>query len=156
VPAARAQIVSAATALYAAERAAAGKAGGAFDTGAFRAALTRVQPVTRWDGQTLPLPGGMEAGRFQEVLGNLPPAALAGAMAEDGRAITPAMIARGGFELVPVGSGLFELRFGGRQVMRREGGAFRLDVPAAAALPAPSAPPQGRARIGGGGGRITQ
>jgi hypothetical protein len=128
-PTARSEAIAAATALYAAEAAQRGETAGAFDAGRFRAALARVQPVVRWDGQTLPVPGGMTPRAFTDRLENLPPEALAGAMAQDGRAITPAMIARGGLELTPVGSGLFELRYGGNQVMDgRAGGAFRLRI----------------------------
>jgi soluble lytic murein transglycosylase-like protein len=151
MPAARAQIVSAATALYAAEMNEAGKAGQPFDARRFRAALRTVQPMTDWGSQRLPLPPGMSERDFTTLLSDLPPQALAGAHALDGRPITPAMVARGDIDLLPVGAGLFELRRGAAQVLGPAGQPFRLDVTAAAALPRPSAlrTPQETPGLGG-------
>jgi hypothetical protein len=135
MPAARAQLLSAARALYAAEMQDAGRTGQAFDARRFRRAIERIQPFHSYGGREVPLPPGMDGRAFDRLMAALPPEALAGARAMDGRPITPAMVARGGFELLSIGTGRYELRYAGHQVLAAEGDRpFVLDLQAAAEL----------------------
>ncbi|MDW8399718.1 MAG: hypothetical protein RMK90_14270 [Acetobacteraceae bacterium] len=72
----------------------------------------------------------MDRATFRDLLRALPEAALAGAQAADGRAITPAMLARGGFTLHAIAPGRYRLRWGGYDVLdaARPGQAFVLDL----------------------------
>ncbi|MCX8133166.1 MAG: hypothetical protein N3D18_04275 [Roseococcus sp.] len=147
LPAARAQLVSAARALYAAALAREGREAQPFAPREFRAAIERIQPFGDHGGRRVPLPPGFDQALLDRLMANLPPEALAGARAEDGRPVTPAMVARGGFELLAVAPGRFEMRYAGRQVLDAEGRPFRLDLPRALEL-APDlrrpAPPAGQ------------
>lgn len=140
LPAARAQLVSAARALYAGSLARQGREAQPFNAREFRQAIERIQAFADYGGRRVPLPEGMSEDRFAAVMYALPPERLANAVAADGRPITPAMVARGGFELLAVGPGRYMLRFGGREVLdaTRPGQAFVLDLNGAE--PAPGAP----------------
>jgi hypothetical protein len=141
--AARSQLVAAARALYAAEAGERGTLGAAFDRSRFAAAIERVQPMASYGNGTVPLPAGITARELHRLMADLPPAALTGAMAMDGRPITPGMVARGGFDLRAVAPGRYELSYGGAQVMNDRGQPFILDLPAAARAAAapPASPP---------------
>ena len=166
MPRAMADAQAAALALYAARG---DLRPGVFDARAFRRELEALAPTTRWGGRATALPRGMDERRFHDLMAALPAERLAGAVAGDGMAITPEMLARGGFQAMAVGPGRYLLRFGGFEVQdaRREGAAFVLDIngaePARAGLGSPilAAPGaagergrQARARDMGRGGMV--
>jgi hypothetical protein len=91
--------------------------------------VRRILPVTEYNGVTTALPPGMDERRFLEVLAALPPERLDGARADDGRPITPEMVARGGFTLHAVAPGRYVMRYGGFDVLDgATGTAFKLDL----------------------------
>lgn len=126
-PQALADAEAAALALYAARR---DLTPTAFNARAFRQALAEVAPVTRFNGRATALPAGMDEDTFHAIMTALPPERLDGAVAADGRPITPAMIARGAVQAVAVGAGRYVLRVGAWEVQdaRRPGEQFVLDI----------------------------
>lgn len=134
----RSQVSAAARAYYAAGLSDSGQLAAArFDPSRFQEALDAILPVARYAGRPVPLPPGMDARRFQDTMAALPPARLDGAMAADGSPITPALIARGGFSLDPLGPGRYLLRYGQYEVLDRRAPAgsrrpFVLDLAGAA------------------------
>lgn len=144
-PAALADARAAAMAVYASRR---DLPAGTFRAAAFREALAEIAPIARVGGRDTALPRGMDEAGFLSLVQALPPERLAGAVAADGRPITPAMVARGGFQLLAVASGRYELRFGGLQVQdaRSPGMAFVLDLNGAAPQPGVVNPGAGRSR----------
>ena len=129
-PDVRADVAAAALALAARQASDAGKLSGVFKPAEFSEHIERLMPTDEVGGQPTPLPPGMDRATFRALLRNLPPELLAGAQAADGRPITPAMIARGGFRLLAIGPGRYELRYGDQQVLdaTRPGYAFVLDL----------------------------
>lgn len=129
-PDVRAHVRDAALALAAAAAAKAGRLSAPLRPAEFTAHLERIMPVTRYEGATVPLPPGMDEGTFHAVMRALPPERLSGAVAADGRAITPQMLARGGFALDAIGPGRYVLRWGEYTVLdaTRPGEAFVLDL----------------------------
>lgn len=135
-PEARADIAAAALAAGAALAAARGRSAEPLRRADLAGVLERLAPVASYNGRLTLLPEGMSERAFLDVMDALPPERLAGAVAADGRPITPAMVARGGFQLEAVGPGRYVLRHGGRDVLdaNRPGGAFVLDLNGAAPL----------------------
>lgn len=149
-PGARDAAIAAARAVYAAEMAASGQLGAAYDSSRFRAALTRVAPTTTYNGHRVPLPEGMTPPAFRRLLDNLPPTAMEGAQGVDGRRFTPAMLQDGSAQLVAQADGQFAILYSGMQVLRGRDQAgrpqpFILDVRNLAPVEAPIARPVGRA-----------
>jgi soluble lytic murein transglycosylase-like protein len=132
----RSQVAAAARAYYAAGLSDTGKlASSTFDPTRFNEALATIMPVARYGGQRVPLPANMTERRFLDTMAALPPDRLAGAIAADGSPITPAMVARGGFSLMPVAPGRYMLRWGQYEVLDRNAGdrrPFVLDLTGAA------------------------
>lgn len=141
LPSARSQVVAAARALYAAEAGERGELAKAFDRDRFAAAIERVQPMASYGSGTVPLPPGLDARGLSALMSDLPAQALAGAMAGDGRAITPGLVARGGFDLTARGAGRYELTYGGRQVLDARGMPFLLNLAEVARMPGAVDPP---------------
>ena len=141
-PDVRADLAAAALALAARQASDAGTLSGVFKRAEFTEHLERLMPTDEVGGQATPLPPGMERRTFRDLLRNLPAELLEGAVAADGRPITPAMVARGGFRLLAIAPGRYELRYGDQQVLdaSRPGFAFVLDLngarPAAPGQPA--------------------
>jgi soluble lytic murein transglycosylase-like protein len=136
-PDVRADLTAAALALAAREAAAAGRLSGVWRQSAFVDHLARLMPVDDWEGGKVVLPPGMDARSFRALMRRLPPARLEGAVAGDGRPITPDMLARGGFALSAVGPGRYALTYGGRAVLdaARPGQTFVLDLNGAEPAP---------------------
>lgn len=129
-PDVRADLAAAALALMAAQGAREGRLSGVFRRIEFSEHLERLMPVDHVGGQPVPLPPGMDRNTFRALLDRMPPERLDGAVAQDGRAITPEMLARGGFTLHAIGPGRYRLRWGGFDVLdaRAPGLAFVLDL----------------------------
>ena len=95
----------------------------------------RSNALASYGNGTVPLPPGLDARGLSALMSDLPPQALAGAMAGNGVAITPGMVARGGFDLTARGQGRYELTYGGRQVLDARGAPFLLNLAEAARMP---------------------
>jgi hypothetical protein len=132
-----AQVGEAARAIYAQRFATGDKPGdlaAKLDTEKFRAILGEIVPTVTlgggWfsSGQRIPTPRpGMTQSQFDEEMARMPAEALAGARAADGRTFTPQMLRSGG-RLMPVGEGVYELRYNGHEVLGPDGRNFRLDM----------------------------
>lgn len=143
-PDARADVTAAAVAAAAATALREGRMARPFSRADFGGLLERIAPVASYGGQRTILPPGMTERAFLDVMADLPAARLDGAAAIDGRAITPAMLARGDFTLRAVGPGRYVMAIGDREVpdARRPGAAFVLDLNGAepATPPGPRVP----------------
>jgi soluble lytic murein transglycosylase-like protein len=144
-PGVRADITAAAVAAAAATAIGEGRMARPASAGDFGAVLERMAPVTTYAGERTMLPPGMRERAFHDLLAALPPERLDGAEAQDGRPITPAMLARGDFILRAVAPGRYMLRLGTHVVpdARRPGEAFILDLNGAQPAPAAAARPAG-------------
>jgi soluble lytic murein transglycosylase-like protein len=143
-PDARADITAAAVAAAAATAMREGRMAQTFSRSSFGDLLERIAPVATFAGQRTLLPPGMTERAFLDVLADLPAERLDGAAATDGRAITPAMLARGDIALRAVGLGRYALLVNGRDVpdARAPGRRFILDLNGAEPVtpPAPRGP----------------
>lgn len=102
-----------------------------FDSGLMGRVLEQVAPVVRMNGVDLPPPsrttGVLTQAQFDGEIRELPPEALAGARAGDGRPLTPSILRSNG-ELRAVGEGRYNVFIAGRPVQGPDNRPFVLDM----------------------------
>lgn len=120
------------------------------DADKFRTILREIMPTVSYGGglfggaQRIPVPRpGMTQTQFDEHMARMPPEALAGARAADGRPFTRDMMR--GARLLPVGEGTYELRLNGFNVLAPDGSNFRLNLRDDWPTPPPRGQQQGSA-----------
>lgn len=120
------------------------------DDAKFRTVLREIMPTVTFGsglfstGSRIPTPRpGMTQTQFDEHMARMPPEALAGAQAVNGRPFTRDMMR--GARMVPVDEGMVELRVNGFQVLDSQGRTFRLNLRDDWPAPAPRGQQQGSA-----------